>query len=258
MFKRFALFGLFMALAALAVACGSSTPTAVPTVALATVAAAPATDVLAATTAPAATDVPVTASNSDAAPTAISGATTGSVQTITLTLDPTRSEARYRVREQLASRNLPSDAIGKTKSINGTIVAHTDGTIDSANSKFVVDLSTLQSDSGMRDGFVSRNILGTNQYPNATFVPKSVSGLPTSMPADGKFSFKLTGDLTIKDVTRSVTWDVTGTFTDKKGTGTASTSFPFEYFNLSQPSVPVVLSVVNNITLEVDVTVTQS
>lgn len=258
MFNRFVPFGVFLALVVFVAGCGGSIPaTAVPTITLATVQPTVVVATAVEATTVAATTVaisPAAVTTSDAAPTAPAGATTASgTDTITLTLNPAKSEARYRVREQLARLSLPSDAVGKTKSISGQIVAKTDGTIDSANSKFVVDLSTLQSDSGMRDGFVSRNVLGTDQYPNATFVPTKADGLPTSMPADGKFNFKLTGDLTIRDVTKSVTWDVTGTFTGNEGKGTATTSFPFEYFNLSQPQVPVVLSVVNNITLEVDV-----
>ena len=167
---------------------------------------------------------------------------------------PDQSEARYRVREQLASHDLPSDAVGATKQISGSIAVSPDGTIDSANSQITVDLTTLKSDSGMRDGFVSRSILGTSQYPNAVFVPKQVSGLPSPLPTSGDVTFKLSGDLTVRDVTKPVTWDVTGSIQGDQAKGTATTSFTFEDFNLQQPRVPVVLSVENTIKLEMDVT----
>ncbi len=175
---------------------------------------------------------------------------------LVIKMDPQNSEARYRVREQLANVSLPTDAIGRTKQISGSVMIKPDGSIDPANSKFVVDLSTLQSDRSMRDNFLRRSVLQTTQYPDATFVPKQVSGLSWPLPKSGQVSFKLTGDMTIRDVTKSITWDVTGTVQNGQASGLAKTSFKFEDFNLNQPRVPVVLSIVDNITLEVDVALT--
>ena len=84
--------------------------------------------------------------------------------------DPTRpaqldittgTKARYRVREQLAGISFPSDAVGTTESVTGTIIVNPDGTIDSAGSKITVDLRTITSDQQMRDGYVRRLTLET-------------------------------------------------------------------------------------------------
>jgi polyisoprenoid-binding protein YceI len=80
-------------------------------------------------------------------------------------------------------------------------------------------------------------------------VPTRISGLIFPIPQSGPVSFQLTGNLTIRDVTRPVTWEVTGSITSGEATGTATTSFTFEDFNLPQPKVPVVLSVVDKINL---------
>jgi len=173
--------------------------------------------------------------------------------TIQLTVGQGKSEARYRVREQLVDVPLPNDAIGRTQAITGTIVGKTDGTIVSSDSKFVVDLRTLQSDRSQRDNFLRTSVLQTNQYPNAAFVPTKVDGLPSTLPPQGRVTFKLIGDLTIRNVTKQVTWDVTCDSGNNQGTCQATTTFKFDYFNLSQPRVPVVLSVQDSITLEVDV-----
>jgi polyisoprenoid-binding protein YceI len=173
-------------------------------------------------------------------------------------LVPSKSEASYQVREQLARKDFPSDAIGKTNAVQGTITLNPDGTVDQANSKFTVDLSTLQSDSGMRDNYVRRNILMTDQNPQAVFVPTEIKSLPANIPQSGSFSFQVAGNLTINNVTKPVTWDVTGTNTGSEASGTATTSFKFEDFNLNQPQVPVVLSVVDKITLNVTVTLQPS
>lgn len=168
-------------------------------------------------------------------------------------LIPEKSEARYRVREQLAGVNFPSDAIGATKDITGTIVGMMDGTI-LPQSKFRVNLTTLKSNDDRRDNFLRQSVLNTRNFPYAQFVPKQVKGLPLPPPTSGDVKFQVTGDLTIRDVTKSVTWDVIGKVDNNQGTGTATTSFNFAYFNLNQPRVPLVLSIEDNIKLEVDVT----
>ena len=106
----------------------------------------------------------------------------------------------------------------------------------------------------MRDNFIQRTPLNTAQYPYATFVAKSAEGLPAAVPQSGQATFKLSGDLTVKDVTKSVTWDVTcQPQSSMEGTCQATTSFTFEDFGLTRPSVARVLSITDNITLEVDV-----
>ena len=176
---------------------------------------------------------------------------TDGAQSVTLTLVAGQNSASYRVREQLARLSFPSDAVGTTKAVSGQVVANADGSIVSKDSKFTVDLSTLVSDSSMRDGFIQMNVLQTNKYPSATFVPTSVQGLSLP-PADGDLAFKLVGDLTIHGVTKPVTWDVTGTLSGDKATGTATTSFTFAAFGLTKPSVGSVLSVEDTIKLELN------
>ncbi len=177
----------------------------------------------------------------------------GKSDTIVLTTVQGKSEARYRVREQLANVSLPSDAIGRTQAITGQIVGKTDGSIDPTQSKFVVDLRTLASDRSQRDNFLRQAVLETSQFPNATFVPTKTEGLPLTIPPASDVSFKLIGDLTIRNVTKQITWDVSCKPSNNQGTCNATTGFKFGYFNLTQPRVPVVLSVEDNIKLEVDV-----
>jgi polyisoprenoid-binding protein YceI len=210
-----------------------------------------------ATAAPAANSPTATAgTDSSAAPTATTAASAGGAS-LTFELVPANSEASYSVREQLAGRDLPNDAVGKTQAVAGSITVNADGTIDATNSKFTVEAGTLKTDQSMRDGYVSGRVLETSKYPQIVFVPTGVSGLPAALPTSGDVTFQVTGNLTIKDATKPVTWDVTGTIANGEATGTATTSFTFEDFNLSQPKVPVVLSVVDKITLTVKVDLKQ-
>lgn len=179
-----------------------------------------------------------------------SGSASG--DTVTLVTVPGKNTARYRVREQLAGVSLPSDAVGSTQEISGTIVGKLDGSIVSSLSKFSVDMRTLKSDQDQRDNFLRRSVLQTDRYPFATFVPTQAPGLPLTLPADGNVNFKLIGDLTVRDVTKSVTWDVQGKVVGGEAIGTAKTNFNFAYLNLTIPSVARVLSIVDNIQLELD------
>ena len=245
MFKKVLRLSLLIAATVLVLA--ACAPQAAP-------AAAPtAAQVSTATTAP----EPTKAADSAATPTAASGNTsqTGGVK---YTLVADKTTASYKVREQLAKRDLPSDAIGTTQAVSGAIALAADGSIDAKNSLITVDATTLKTDSSMRDGFVGRAVLETGQYKNVTFAPTQISGLPSPLPTSGQVSFKLTGDLTIRNVTKPVTWDVTGTINGDTATGTATTSFKFEDFSLNQPQVPVVLSIVDNITLQLDLTLQRS
>ena len=194
---------------------------------------------------------PAAQSPDTAEPSGSAGVSTGA-QSVTLKMVAGQNSASYRVREQLARLSFPSDAVGTTKDVSGQVTALADGTIVSQDSKFSVDLSTLVSDSSMRDGFIKQTVLQTGKYQYATFVPTKVEGLSLP-PKDGDIAFKLIGDLTIKGVTKQVTWDVAGTLNGDKATGTATTSFTFADFGLGKPQVGSVLSVEDTIKLELNV-----
>ena len=163
------------------------------------------------------------------------------------------STASYRVREQLAGISFPSDAVGTSNSLTGTIVLTKDGSIDSAASKLTFDLKSLKSDQSMRDGFIQNRTLQSDQYPNAVFVPKTITGMPS--PLNGQFGFQLTGDMTIHGVTAPVTWQGIATVDNNTGLvqGRAQTDFKFETFNLTVPQLARLLSVNDDIALEIEV-----
>jgi len=172
-------------------------------------------------------------------------------------LVPEKSEARYRVREQLAQRNLPSDAVGTTKAISGAVVVGPNGAVDRDQSKFTIDLRTLTSDESRRDNYIKGNTLETSRFPNAEFVVTGLEGLPSPLPASGEGQFKVVGDLTLHGVTRPTTWDVSARLNGQELTGKATTSITFSDFGMTTPKVLVVLSVEETIRLELDFTMTR-
>ncbi|MDW8060532.1 MAG: YceI family protein [Thermomicrobium sp.] len=237
---------ILLTAATLLAACGGGvaatpTPVATPT---ATVAPSP-------TPTTAATPTVALAATETPSPGAPAGAATGDV---VFRLVPEQSEARYRAREQLLGRSLPNDAVGRTNAVEGQIVFTADGAIDAARSKFTVDLTTLRSDESRRDNYIKQNTLEVDRYPNAEFQPTAESGLPWPLPQSGQLQFQLEGNLTVHGVTKPVTWDVQATIDGGRITGTATTQVTFQDFGMTPPRVPIVLSLEDTITLELDFT----
>ena len=160
------------------------------------------------------------------------------------------TEARYRVNEQLARQNLPNDAVGVTNAITGMVTFDAEGNVVPEDSKITIDVSTLNSDSDRRDDFIRKNALQTKQFPTIDFIIKETPGLTWPLPNSGDGLFKLVGDLTIRDVTKEITWSVSGTFTADRVQGLAETSFTFSDFEMSKPTKMFILSVEDMIRLE--------
>lgn len=169
-----------------------------------------------------------------------------------------KSKATVRVREQLANLSFPSDAVLVATGAKGAFSMKDNGSFG-AGSEVSFDVTSLTSDSSQRDNFVKQSVLGTRQFPSATFVPVSVIGLALPLAATGKFTFKLAGKLTIHGVTKDVTFDVDATRNgaDLVATATLNPTVKFGDFGMSQPAAPGrVLSVVDEIRLAIDLVAT--
>ena len=203
------------------------------------------------TSAPAATPTSITSAEESSD----SEAAADGASTITVTEG---SEALYRINEQLARRDLPNDAIGTTSDVEGQIVFSDDGTVDAEQSKITVGVRSLRSDSDRRDSYIQRNSLESNRYPEVTIGVTEIRGLSWPLPTSGEVSFEMVGDLTIRDQTRPVTWETTATFTDGGVEGLAKTVVTFEQYEMTKPRVAIVLSVVDEIRLEINFVATVS
>ena len=163
------------------------------------------------------------------------------------------SVARYIVGEELRRLDLPIKAIGETSEVSGAIVFDEDGAVDSDSSLLKVGLSRFRSDEDRRDNWVRSSLFNTSRFPNAELVVTGFDGLPWPLPESGETTFKLNGDLTIQEVTRPVTWDVTAQFAGDSITGQAKTMVTFDQFELSKPTFAFILSVDDEIFLEIDI-----
>ena len=159
--------------------------------------------------------------------------------------------ARYRIDEELAGRGFTT-AVGETTEVVGRVVFDDDGGIVADRSAIVMQAASLTTDSDRRDGYVRERTLLTSQYPAIIFNPTSAEGLPSPLSdASGTVEFTITGDLTVRDQTREVTWDVVAEFGDTIS-GLASVVVSFEQFGMDKPSVAVVISVEDSFQLELE------
>jgi polyisoprenoid-binding protein YceI len=177
-------------------------------------------------------------------------ATTTAASAVRLVLDASASQASYHAHEQLVGKTLPSEAVGTSPAVSGTLVLGADGSVAADQSTITVDLTQLKSDESRRDNFIKTNSLETNKYPTATFVANAVQGLPTPLPTAGSATFQLLGDLTVHGVTRPVTWQVTAQFADTTVSGSATTSVNITDFGMTPPKAGPVLAIEDAVTLE--------
>jgi polyisoprenoid-binding protein YceI len=160
-------------------------------------------------------------------------------------VDPRQSSATYVVREKLARLPVESDASGTTQDtadgdVTGELFLTTQGLAQSNQSTFRVDLNSLRSDESLRDNFLRMATLQTGQGNNrfATFTIDSVSGFPTSYAEGTEVSLRLTGQMTIKGVTKPLTFDVKARRAGEALTATADTTFNMSEFGINPPNVP--------------------
>ena len=243
---------LAIILAATLIACSQQPepqPTPIPTAAV----AVPTPPPPAATVEPTATVAPIPTATTAPAPTPASTAAAPSeaTQSATAFVLGEGTVARYMVEEVLASQGFKV-ATGETSEVVGRILFDADGAIVADESSIVIQAGTLKTDNDRRDRYVREQTLQTAMYPEIIFRPTSAEGLPSPLSeASGEVEFTLSGDLTIRDQTRPVTWDVTAEFGDSI-TGLAVIDINFEQFGMDKPSVAVVVSVGDTIRLELD------
>lgn len=176
-------------------------------------------------------------------------ATTAS-PTLRFVVDPASSLVTVRVREQLVSLPAASDAVLTTNAVGGQIGLTRDGRLTTATT-LRVDLTTLASDEPRRDAFVKQETLETRQFPSAELGVVGSIGLPQPLPQSGEWRFFLVSAMTLHGVTREVTWEVTGQRVGREVRATARATLRFTDFALRRPVAAAVLSVQEEIRVEV-------
>lgn len=170
----------------------------------------------------------------------------------TFVIVPEESKASYLVDEEFFGGAFEkygiaagdSDVVGSTQQIAGQLQLNLDD-LGSAlgENRFTVQMNTLVTGEDRRDGWIRENGPRFNDYPEATFVATAIAGAPGSYSEGDEVSFQLSGDLTVRDVTQPVTFDVTAALSGDTLTGTASTRLKMSDFGIDPPNFANTLTV---------------
>ncbi len=166
---------------------------------------------------------------------------------------PESSEVRFILNEVL--RGSPNEVTGRTSQIAGQIGVDFTTPANSQVGEIKIDARSLSTDNELRNRAIRGQILQSSedQFEFISFKPTSVSDLPASVTMGTAFSFQITGDLTIRDITKPVTFDVTVTPASKTQiAGSASATVQRDDYGLTIPNVPGVANVDQAVKLELD------
>jgi polyisoprenoid-binding protein YceI len=204
-----------------------------------------------ASAAPATATRAATGTTGGATATARGSATAASTTGTRYAIGGANSKATYKVNETFINQgNRFNTAEGTTTAITGTIAIDKQNPSRSQIGTITVDISKLASDSSQRDNQIRNRWLESSKYPNATFTPKRLEGLPTTAYTDGQeLTFKIVGDLTIRTVTKEVTFDTKGKIVGDTFTGTATTKFNMTDFGFDPPDIAGIVKAENGVEL---------
>ncbi len=140
------------------------------------------------------------------------------------------------------SRDVLSAWVGKTPEVKGSLV-YDDRTGEFLTGQVQVQLASIDSGNGLRDGRMRKEFLQTDQYPAALFVVKSLTGFAkfTEWKRWGtKQKGTISGDLTIRDITRPVTFTSEAVYTGRELQLKATGTIKMTDYGITPPSLLLV------------------
>ncbi len=152
------------------------------------------------------------------------------------TITGDKTTVHYEVDEVFFSENNRlNTAIGVTNAVSGDVQLNFTDPQKSTLGEITADISTLKSDSNRRDNAIRDRWLESARFPIVKFVTTSVEGLPADYAMGTQINFKVNGDMTIRDTTRPVTFDVSAVLDGDTLTGTATTQILMTDFGFQPP-----------------------
>lgn len=143
----------------------------------------------------------------------------------------------YRVKESI--NGFDTEANGRTSAVTGSLTLQ--GSTATAAS-FTVDMTTFKSDESRRDGQFNGRIMSVAQYPTATFTLTAPIDFG-AVPADGgTISASATGDLTLRGVTKSVTFDLSATYKNGRIAVLGNIPVVFADYGIPNPSIATIVT----------------
>ena len=125
-------------------------------------------------------------------------------------IDPSHSEIQFKIKHLVITT-----VTGSFNTFSGEVEASEN--FETLNATFSAEVNSINTNSEQRDGHLkSPEFFDVEKFPNLTFVSKSIN---KKGEGEGEGEFELVGDLTIKDVTKTISLATTyeGTATDPWG-----------------------------------------
>lgn len=163
--------------------------------------------------------------------------------------DPADTEVVYEVNETFLSQMVRATAVGVTKAVEGEVEMDLSDWTTLKVSPVRVDISQFTSDQPRRDERIRREWLESERYPIAVFVPTAFEGLPQQYTDGDEIAITVHGELTVREVTRSVTWEGVLRLSDGMMHGNLQTDVLMTDFGFDPPSILGVLRAENEVHL---------
>lgn len=161
------------------------------------------------------------------------------------------SEARFIINEILNGN--PKTVVGVTSEVAAQIIVDANNPANTQLGVVQINARTLETDSGNRNRAIQNQILDTGEFEFITFMPTGFISFPTGGTVGDSFSFQIVGNLTIRDITQEVTFDVTVTIeSETRLSGLAQATILRDDFGLTIPQVPQVAGVDEEVILELE------
>ena len=168
-----------------------------------------------------------------AATPAVTEAVPAAASRTTYKIVPGESSVTYEVGETFFNQNNRFNlAVGVTQQVSGEIQLDPAVPSSAEIGEIQVDISQFQSDSGRRDNAIQGRWLESATYPLAVFKPTSLEGLPETYTEGEQISFKVTGDLTVKQMTQPAAFQVTASLSNGTLSGSATTTILLSQFGV--------------------------
>lgn len=169
----------------------------------------------------------------------------------TFVIAPEESEARFIIEEELFGK--PKTVVGTTSALSGDLTVVPAEPSASEIGVIQIDADTFITDHDRRNGAIRRFILQSGRHRFITFNATALTGLPDEVAVGDEVQFEVTGDLTVREITRPVLFNVTlQVVSETEIQGTASTIVALETFELTIPQVPSVANVGEEFIVEFD------
>ena len=170
------------------------------------------------------------------------GRQTGEVEGISFVVGE-GSTATFTVEEQLSRLPLPNDAVVRTESLTGSV--HLDG----RDSVVEIHLQDLHSDSDFRDRYIRSRMFG--DHPTGVFTVKGLDQLPDGFADGESVTEQIEGELLIRGITAPLTFEVEARDDGDVIYILGRTTFTWDGLQIPKPTAQSVVSLNDEVAVEV-------